>query len=120
MFNWIEGSRGPVVIMTDDSRAERKALSIVFPEAVLLLCTFHILQANTRHLRSSDLSGEQQGYCYQLIYDLMYSKNIIDFNKWFVNIYMYNIDISMVEKVKRSKTHREFEKTDSYCNCRMN
>ena len=39
------GDRGPAVIMTDDADAERNALSIVWPNTVLLLCIFHVLQA---------------------------------------------------------------------------
>jgi hypothetical protein len=35
---------GPQVIMTDDSSTERAALSNVWPNARLLLCTFHFLQ----------------------------------------------------------------------------
>lgn len=44
------GRRGPVCVMTDDSRSERAALSAIWPEARLLLCTFHVLQAVWRWL----------------------------------------------------------------------
>ena len=36
---------GPQVFMSDDSDAERGALSGVWPHSVLLLCIFHVLQA---------------------------------------------------------------------------
>ena len=36
---------GPQVFMSDDSDAERGALSGVWPQSVLLLCIFHVLQA---------------------------------------------------------------------------
>ena len=36
---------GPVVILTDDSSAERNALELCWPQTVCLLCTFHVLQA---------------------------------------------------------------------------
>ena len=36
---------GPVVVMTDDCDAERKAISIAWPSTTLLLCIFHVLQA---------------------------------------------------------------------------
>ena len=36
---------GPQVIMTDDSDAERNALTRAWPKPVLLLCIFHVLQA---------------------------------------------------------------------------
>lgn len=44
------GVAGPRVFMTDDSVAERKALNAVYPQSVLLLCVFHILQATWRWL----------------------------------------------------------------------
>ena len=39
------GAAGPAIFMTDDSTAERTALQEVFPQATLLLCAFHLLQA---------------------------------------------------------------------------
>ena len=36
---------GPQVFMTDDSEVERSALHTAWPQAVLLLCIFHVLQA---------------------------------------------------------------------------
>ena len=44
------GARGPQVIMTDDCVARKKAIGTCFPEAVALLCTFHVLQATWRWL----------------------------------------------------------------------
>ncbi|KAK3921452.1 Mating-type protein ALPHA3 [Frankliniella fusca] len=43
-------SVGPKIIMTDDSTAERNALSYAFTAAVLLLCLFHTLQAFWRYI----------------------------------------------------------------------
>ena len=44
----------PNVFMTDDSKAERSALSTVFPNSHLLLCTFHVCQALWRWLWQTD------------------------------------------------------------------
>lgn len=44
------GSRGPLVFLSDDSEAERQSLHEVFPEATLILCVFHLLQAVWRFL----------------------------------------------------------------------
>ena len=44
------GDRGPAVFITDDCLSERKAIHSVFPQASLLLCTFHVLQAVWRWL----------------------------------------------------------------------
>ena len=38
------GERGPAVIMTDNCSELFEALSRVWPEAILILCTFHVLQ----------------------------------------------------------------------------
>jgi len=42
--------KSPSVIMTDDSSAERNALTKVFPTSKLLLCSFHVCQAMWRWL----------------------------------------------------------------------
>ncbi|XP_029907617.1 uncharacterized protein LOC115359339 isoform X1 [Myripristis murdjan] len=44
------GRKQPQVVMTDDCRALRQSLQAVFPEAKLLLCVFHQLQAMWRWL----------------------------------------------------------------------
>lgn len=53
------GAMGPVVFMTDDSAAERNALKAVFPETVMLLCAFHVLQAYWRFLWDSKNAVKQ-------------------------------------------------------------
>jgi len=47
------GEQQPLVFMTDDSIAERRALKIVFPKSTLLLCAFHLCQALWRWLCES-------------------------------------------------------------------
>ena len=39
-------TKGPPIIMTDDSFAERNALRMAWPDSQLLLCAFHFLQRN--------------------------------------------------------------------------
>ena len=46
------GQAGPQIFLTDDCRAERGALGQAFPDATLLLCSFHLLQAVWRWLWS--------------------------------------------------------------------
>lgn len=48
------GTKGPKIFMSDDSAAERSALHSVFPESILLLCIFHVLQATWRYLWDSN------------------------------------------------------------------
>jgi len=38
------GNNGPEVFMTDDSMAEKNALSEAWPRSQQLLCVFHVLQ----------------------------------------------------------------------------
>lgn len=47
------GNGEPKIFMTDDSSAERNALKNIYPQATLLLCTFHICQAVWRWLWDS-------------------------------------------------------------------
>ncbi|PIK36987.1 hypothetical protein BSL78_26177 [Apostichopus japonicus] len=44
------GAKGPLVFLTDDSESERQSLHTAFPEATLILCVFHLLQAMWRYL----------------------------------------------------------------------
>ncbi|XP_064631784.1 uncharacterized protein LOC135489974 isoform X2 [Lineus longissimus] len=53
-------SPGPQLIMTDDSAAERQALQAMYPEAILLLCVFHVLQAFWRFLWDSKNSVRKE------------------------------------------------------------
>ena len=52
-FYGIGAKRGPAIIMTDDSSAERKALQQVWPDTRLLLCMFHFLQSKWTWLHNS-------------------------------------------------------------------
>jgi hypothetical protein len=48
---FFSAAEGPAIFMTDDSDSERNSLGAVWPNAVLLLCLFHILQAMWRWLQ---------------------------------------------------------------------
>ena len=48
-----KGMEGPSIFMTDNCPEERDALSMVWPNATLILCTFHILQQVWRWLHDS-------------------------------------------------------------------
>ena len=43
-FNGKGVEHGPSIVMTDDSSTERAAIHSFWPDAILLLCTFHFLQ----------------------------------------------------------------------------
>lgn len=65
----------PQVIMTDDSVAERNALKSIFPTSTLLLCTFHICQAQWRWLWQSNhnVPKEDRRIIMQMFRDVLYS-----------------------------------------------
>lgn len=69
--------RGPKVFMSDDSKAERNALNEIFPEATLLLCIFHVLQATWRYLWDSNhgVILKHRQILYNEIKHMMYSKS---------------------------------------------
>ena len=53
-FNKRGKEKGPVLFMTDDADAEINALHAVWPEAKLLLCVWHVLNALWRWLLQGD------------------------------------------------------------------
>lgn len=82
------GHLGPQIIMTDDSKSERNSFSNVFPNATLLLCIFHILQAAWRYLCSSQSEvplDKRQDIFFDLK-KLMYIDNKDDFNEMYKKI----------------------------------
>ena len=71
------GTKGPKIFMSDDSAAERSALHSVFPESILLLCIFHVLQATWRYLWDSNhgVPLHHRYTLYSIIKEMIYSKN---------------------------------------------
>lgn len=79
------GVIGPLLFMTDDSSAERNALQVVFPEAVLLLCVFHILQAYWRFLWDSktNIVKESRRKLFSFLKSMLYSTSEDDLQSRF-------------------------------------
>jgi hypothetical protein len=48
-------NKGPVLFMTDDADAEINALRAVWPDAELLLCVWHVLNAVWRWMSDPDV-----------------------------------------------------------------
>ena len=69
---------GPSLFITDDSKAERGALRRAFPEATLLLCTFHLLQAVWRWLRCNEhgISKIDRQAFYAVVKDMLYAEDV--------------------------------------------
>ena len=71
------GEGYPAVFMTDDSDAERGALREVFPSAVILLCSFHVLQAAWRWLWNgvNKVPKEHRSELYLLLKNMLYASS---------------------------------------------
>lgn len=68
--------------MTDDCTAERSVLGATFPEALLLLCIFHVLQAVWRWILASNhkIQKVDKPVLFQLFRDLMYAETQEELN----------------------------------------
>ncbi|KAK3911088.1 Methanogen homoaconitase large subunit [Frankliniella fusca] len=79
------GLRGPKIIFTDDSDAERNALQFTFSEAVLLLCIFHVLQAFWRYVWNADHKVDKKfrAEVYHAFHDAVYAENAESFENHF-------------------------------------
>ncbi|ELT96280.1 hypothetical protein CAPTEDRAFT_185524 [Capitella teleta] len=64
----------PEVFLTDDSRAERQALSSAFPDSTLLLCVFHVLQAFWRYVWDSkhSIQKDDRPYLFGLMKTMVF------------------------------------------------
>ncbi|XP_041912161.1 uncharacterized protein LOC121677466 [Alosa sapidissima] len=81
------GQAGPQVFVTDDCRGERGALRRVYPDATLLLCSFHLLQAVWRWLWSKE-SGVDKGdrqTLFTIVKNMLYSKNVKEVDSIYMN-----------------------------------
>lgn len=68
----------PKVFMTDDSASERNALSAVFPNSMLLLCTFHLCQALWRWLWQTDhnIKKEDRRTAMEMFRNILYASTV--------------------------------------------
>ncbi|XP_066440463.1 uncharacterized protein [Eleutherodactylus coqui] len=82
------GQLGPVVFLTDDSKAEQNAIKKVFPSASRLLCIFHILQAAWRWLLDSKhgISKLARQESFTKIRKLLYSSSPEEFEELLQNL----------------------------------
>ena len=72
------GSKGPKVIMTDDSSTERNALADVWPEATLLLCIFHFLQScwTWLHDGNNKIKNDHRTELISKVKQMVYAKSV--------------------------------------------
>lgn len=95
-------SVGPKLIMTDDSRSERNAFQASFPDAILLLCLFHLLQAFWRYLwdREQNIPKNDRPQLLYLLKDLVYAENESDFKEK-LDAAMNSPKLDLYPKVKK-------------------
>ncbi|XP_067936754.1 uncharacterized protein [Watersipora subatra] len=75
------GIKGPMVFMVDDARAEHAAIMSTYPDATILLCSFHVQQAVWRWIWKGDnkvLLRDRNG-CMDLFRRLLYSETEGDY-----------------------------------------
>ncbi|KAK3924821.1 Rab5 GDP/GTP exchange factor [Frankliniella fusca] len=67
--------------MSDDSTHERNTFRAVFPEAFLLLCIFHVLQAMWRYIWDSkhEVNFEDKPHVYFLFREILYASSVEEF-----------------------------------------
>ena len=75
------GSKGPKIVITDDSKAEQNALSSIWPDATLLLCTFHVLQAlwGWEWESKNKIDKADRPLLFNLFKELVYAKSSEEF-----------------------------------------
>lgn len=87
-FNGRGRIQGPQIILTDNCKEERNALKSVWPESILLLCIFHMLQQLWRWLREGK-NGISQGdipYFLNLFKKSLYAETKQDFEDCFMEL----------------------------------
>ncbi|XP_014775784.1 uncharacterized protein LOC106873077 [Octopus bimaculoides] len=69
---------GPEIFLTDDSPSESQSLHAVYPDATLLHCVFHILQAFWRFLLEAKnaVRKEDRPHLFSLLKDMIYCDTI--------------------------------------------
>ena len=79
------GLKGPKIIFTDDSSAERNALLFTFPDVELLLCIFHVLQAFWRYVWNSEHKVDKKfrSEVYFAFHEAVYAEDIETFEARF-------------------------------------
>ncbi|KAK3912996.1 Zinc finger and BTB domain-containing protein 11 [Frankliniella fusca] len=74
--------QGPKIILSDDHSASRNSLRYCWPETVLLLCIFHVLQAMWRYVWNSEhgVKFEHRAEIYFLFRQILYATSEEEFN----------------------------------------
>ncbi|XP_038067768.1 uncharacterized protein LOC119737460 [Patiria miniata] len=108
---------GPKIIMTEDCEALRNALSEVFPESVMLLCIFHMLQSAWRWLRDRKKKIEKQDRpeLFSVLKSLLHCQSVPDMELH----YQKAMQNAIVQKYRQFSAYllEWYNKTDCWALC---
>lgn len=92
------GQAGPQIFITDDCKAEQGALRRSFPEATLLLCSFHLLQAVWRWLwsRKSGVAHKDRPVLFGLVKDMLYSQDTAEVDRLYMESRKHPVAVRLV------------------------
>lgn len=79
------GKKGPAIIMSDDCTALQTAMQVVFPEASLWLCNFHLLQNIWRNLFKESMNTHlhERQSVFALVKKLFYFDTVPEFETYY-------------------------------------
>jgi len=104
------GKGAPSIIMTDDCSAERSALAFVFPNAILLLCIFHVLQTVWRNpwKATTQVPAKDRQPLMILVKYMLRASNVNELNKYFEKVKeMCSSNVSLLEYMQNLYDRRE-------------
>jgi MULE transposase domain len=109
--------RGPDIFMTDDCDAEKNALSTVWPESIVLLCTFHVLQAVWRWVLNakSGIPAKDRRALFYLFKNLVYADSVDDC----LNLYdkLQTDPIAKIHPKYQKHIHQLWERRQDWALC---
>ena len=111
------GKRGPVVILTDDSDAERASLREIFPETFLVLCVFHLLQALWRYLwdGKNAIPKEDRPHLLSLVKVLVYATSEDELETAYVQLQKDNVAVKYSKYI--SYCDRLYKRKEEWALC---
>ena len=99
------GSNGPILFMTDDSACLRKALSINWVIALILLCQFHVLQAvwNWLWAAKNGILKSDRPVLLRLFREIVYART-------------HDSKMEKIKLLEKNKTYKKYPQFSSYLN----
>ncbi|XP_066927559.1 uncharacterized protein [Clytia hemisphaerica] len=111
------GKKGPDIVMTDNCSELRDALSHVWPNSILLFCTFHILQQVWRWLfeKNHSIKSEDRPNIMVEFKKLMYERNETEFSDLFDELLSNEIIYKYPNLISYLNSLREVRENWAHC-----